>query len=69
VWDRTNHGIHTENDGHETDHQDLEPGRGENHRTKEISEDFRTPEVGNTLWTLVSMDRHPGDRVLGMLER
>jgi hypothetical protein len=30
VRDRTNHVIHTENPGHETDHQEFEPGHGEN---------------------------------------
>ncbi len=30
VQDRVNHAMHTENPGHETDHQELGPGDGEN---------------------------------------
>ncbi len=33
MWDRTNNVMHTENDGHETDHQELDPGRGEKRLT------------------------------------
>jgi hypothetical protein len=38
------------------------------HRAEEISGEFNSQAVANTLWAYATMGRKPGERVMGLLE-